>query len=141
MYNERVGDVRPITDGEPASWVPVAHLFAEYRASVALIAADATDQIAWLNDQPDSSASDEMMLQLDDAASTVQPRLVRAGLLDQDGIDAVEAILAHLESMTDDALWGDAEALRTRSEWVTARALASHALTRLDQRRDRSDRG
>ena len=133
--------IHQISDGEPSHWVSPVVLFDQYRAQVALVAAEADVQIEWMRTRPfvdregavheGSVGSDEIRNELDDVRGTHEPRILRAGLLSSEGSQAVAGIESEFAAWADSTLWQSDDALR-RPEWVAVRKTAASALSVLD---------
>lgn len=110
-------------------------LLRQLREVIELLAADGTDQLAWLT--AEDVPADELMLQLDDVVPAWLPRLQQAGLIPVQAAGAIQNLLDLLHSLRwDSSLWQDA-AVNTRAEWKRIRGLAHEALSELPTPRDR----
>jgi hypothetical protein len=114
-----------------ARQIPVDELFRQYVEAVEMVAADAVTQLAWMDSF--RMPSDEILLQLNDAVYSFQPRLISAGLVTEPGVSAVAAIVAEFDSWTDLDLWRSDNALLERGEWDHVRETARRALTELNK--------
>ena len=114
----------------PDAWTTYAVAFREYRGAVAMIAADAADQIVWMN--ANRWPSDELRQTLDDAVYSQQGLLRRAWLVTQDAVEAVADVINEFDSWSDESLWQSPEALISRAEWAHVRSTARRALDLID---------
>ena len=120
------GHRRPRRD----DWSRHAVAFREYREAIAIVAADAGEQVAWAD--ANSWPWDEIRQTLDDAVYCQQGLLRRAWLLTDHAIEGVAQILAEFDAWTDESLWRSEEALKSRAEWARVRSIAKRALELLD---------
>ena len=124
--------IHRLSESEPKGWVAPEVLFAQYRESVELNAAESAAQRAWMHSGPVHVPSDEIMQELGAVVFTHQPRLLRAGLLSAESAEAVAKVLAEYESWADITLWRSEDAME-RAEWADVRWAARHALNTIDR--------